>query len=302
VIALGLLLAVAGAVAINGGYALQHAHASQLPPLSLRRPFHSLASLFRSGRWSLGFFGGIGGWVLYVAALRLAPLSLVQAASAGGIGVLALGGGKLRRAERLGVAAALGGLALLGVSLGSHPAAGHGTIAGVALWVGGSVAAAALAARLLPGGAGLGTAAGVLYAAGDVGTKAAVLGGARLVFVPAVLASHGLAFVCMQLAFQRGRRLGTAGLAVLWTNALPIAAGMLIFGEALPGGWRAAARIGAFALVLAGAVALSRQGSDEPAHVGGLGPGVEPAHGPGALRDPHLLERRPVVRSALGGE
>ena len=89
VTALGLILAVASSVAINGGYALQHASASALPPLTLRRPFHSLALLFRSGRWTIGFFAGIGGWVLYVVALALAPLSLVQAASAGGIVVLA---------------------------------------------------------------------------------------------------------------------------------------------------------------------------------------------------------------------
>jgi hypothetical protein len=60
----------------------------------------------------------------------------------------------------------------------------------------------------------------------------------------------------MQLAFQRGGRLATAGLAVLWTNALPIVAGTALFAEALPGGWRGAARIGAFALVLVGAVGL----------------------------------------------
>jgi hypothetical protein len=123
----------------------------------------------------------------------------------------------------------------------------------------GSLVAAGLAARLLPSGPGLGVAAGVLYAAGDVGTKAAVGGGGRLFFVPAVLAAHGLAFVCMQLAFQRGGRLATAGLAVLWTNALPIAAGTLLFAESIPGGWRGAARVSAFALVLVGAVALSRQ-------------------------------------------
>jgi len=62
--ALGLALAAASAVAINGGYRLQHAAASALPPLSLRRPLHSLWSLFRSRRWSIGFFGGIAGWVL----------------------------------------------------------------------------------------------------------------------------------------------------------------------------------------------------------------------------------------------
>jgi len=72
VIALGLVLAVVSAVAINGGYGLQHASASALPPLSLRRPLRSLESLFRSGAWSLGFFAGIGGWVLYVVALRIA--------------------------------------------------------------------------------------------------------------------------------------------------------------------------------------------------------------------------------------
>ena len=62
----------------------------------------------------------------------------------------------------------------------------------------------------------------------------------------------------MQLAFQRGGRLATAGLAVLWTNALPIVAGTVLFGESLPGGWRGAARVAAFALVLVGAVGLSR--------------------------------------------
>ncbi len=257
--ALGLLLGVLSSAAINGGYALQHASASALPPLTLRRPFHSLSLLFRSGRWAVGFFAGIGGWVLYVAALALAPLSLVQAASAAGIAVLAVGGPRLTRAERVGVAAALGGLLLLGLSLGSHVASTHGKGAAVIIWMLASVGAAGATARLLPPGAGLGTAAGVMYAAGDVGTKAALAGGARLFFVPALLACHGAAFACMQLAFQRGGRLATAGLAVLWTNALPIVAGTVLFGEGLPGGWRGAARVAAFALVLVGAVALSRR-------------------------------------------
>jgi hypothetical protein len=267
VIAAGLALAVASAVAINGGYALQHAAASGLPALSVRRPFHSLRSLASNVRWTAGFLGGIGGWVLYVAALRLAPLSLVQAASAGGIAVLAVGAGRLRRHERAAVSAAVVGLALLALSTGSHPAHGTAGAVPVALWMAGSLAAAVVAAVALPPGAGLGTAAGVLYAAGDVGTKAAVAGGGRLLFAPAVLAAHGLAFVCMQLAFQRGGRLATAGLAVLWTNALPIVAGAALFAESVPGGWRGVARVAAFGLVLAAAVGLTRSGVDaaEPA-------------------------------------
>jgi hypothetical protein len=258
VIAAGLLLSVASSVAINGGYSLQHASASRLPALRLRQPVQALHALFGNRRWLIGFLGGIGGWILYVVALRLAPLSLVQAASAGGIGVLALGGAPLRAAERLGVGAALTGLLLLGLSLGSHPPSNQGTAGAVVLWLLASAGAAAAAARALPAGAGFGTAAGILYAAGDVATKAAVGGGMRLWFVPALLACHGLAFVCMQLAFQRGGRLATAGLAVLWTNALPILAGTIVFGESLPGGFSGAARVAAFALVLAGAVALSR--------------------------------------------
>jgi hypothetical protein len=265
VIATGLLLAVASAVAINGGYSLQHASASRLPALRLRRPLESLQALFRNRRWLVGFLGGIGGWVLYVVALKLAPLSLVQAASAGGIGVLALGGGRLARAERIGVGAALAGLVLLGLSLGSHPPSGRGSVGTVVLWLVASIGLAGLAVRALPPAAGFGTAAGVLYAAGDVATKAAVGGGTRLWFVPALLACHGIAFVCLQLAFQRGGRLGTAGLAVLWTNALPIVAGTVVFGESLPGGLSGAARVAAFALVLVGAVALSRPPIDAPA-------------------------------------
>jgi len=48
------------------------------------------------------------------------------------------------------------------------------------------------------------------------------------VLAPAVLAAHGLAFVCIQLAFQRGGALATAGTASLLTNALPIAAGIFL--------------------------------------------------------------------------
>jgi hypothetical protein len=259
VIALGLLLAITSTVAINGGYAWQHDAASALPPLTVRHPIRSLLSLFRNRRWFAGFAAGIGGWVLYVVALRIAPLSLVQAAAAGGIAMLAVGGGRLLPHERLGVVLALVGLVLLGLSLGAHTASSHGSPTAVALWLGCSAAAAALAAAVLPGGFGLGTAAGILYAAGDVGTKIAVVGGARLWFVPALLACHGLAFVAFQLALQRGRRLATAGVAVLWTNALPIAGGMVLFAESSGG----ALRLLAFALVLVAAVALAR--ATEPA-------------------------------------
>jgi Putative esterase len=223
----------------------------------------SLAALFGNRRWLIGFCTGIGGWALYVAALALAPLSLVQASSAGGLGVLAALTGVNSRRERLAVATAIAGLALLGVSLAaSNGTPGRASLAGAALWMGGSAIVAALAAgpaaNLIARGAGLGIAAGVLYAAGDVGTKAAVSGGLHVAFVPALLACHGLAFVALQLGFQRGSALTTVGLATLWTNALPIAAGTTVFGEPLPAGALGVARVAAFAAVVAGAALLTR--------------------------------------------
>jgi hypothetical protein len=259
----GLLLALGSAAALNWSYFVQHSAATALPPLSLRRPLRSLALLFGDVRWVIGFFTGIGGWVLYVAALALAPLSIVQAASAGGIALLATLVGRLSRREQVGVGVAALGLVLLGVSLiGTHSPTSHGAWKSVAIWMAVSVAVALVAAgpasAALAGGAGLGIAAGVLYASGDVGTKAALAGGGRFAFIPALLACHGLAFVCLQLGFQRGGALATAGMATLWTNALPIAAGSVLFAEALPGGFRGAARVAAFACVVAGAVALAR--------------------------------------------
>ena len=138
---------------------------------------------------------------------------------------------------------------LLGVSLAGQAGGGHhGSSAVVAAWVAGSLLVAALAVgpglKSLAGGAGFGIAAGVLYAAGDVAAKG---GGSEergvVVFVAAVLACHGLAFVSLQLGFQRGNPLSTVGLSSLLTNAVPIVAGMGVSGEGLPGGALGAARL-----------------------------------------------------------
>jgi hypothetical protein len=272
-VAVGLILAAASTVALNWGFFAQHRAASAgMPVLSLRRPLASLRVLFTNPGWLAGFAVGLTGWALYVAALRVAPLSLVQAVSAGGVGVLALlvsriADVRLSGREWVGVALSMLGLLLLGVSLAGHTAAGHPAHWTLVLaWIGVSVALALLFAGpgrgALAAGAGFGVAAGLLYAAGDVATKTAVTGGtAALLFVLfglPVLACHGGAFVTLQLGFQRGGAIATVGVATLFMNALPIAAGMLLYGEQLPGGGLGAARLVAFGFVVLGAALLAR--------------------------------------------
>lgn len=252
----GLALALVSAFALNWGWLAQHGATQELPPLSLRHPIRALRSLFADRTWLVGFVVGLAGWALYVAALALAPLSLVQATSAGGIGMLAaLAHRRGHEAQWPAVGIAVMGLALLGVSLiGGSVHGSHASTGAVLVWLGLSVVAAL---ALVP--VNLGLVAGTLYGAGDVATKAAVH---RPLFVVAVLAAHGLAFVVLQLGFQRGSPLATAGTSTLVTNALPIAAGVWLFHEHLPGGALGVLRVLAFACVVVAAALLVRQPSE----------------------------------------
>ncbi|HXP19068.1 MAG TPA: hypothetical protein VN840_05410 [Streptosporangiaceae bacterium] len=268
-LAAGLLLALLSTAALNYGFYVQHTASNMLPRLTVRHPIASLSALFTDRHWIAGFVTGLGGWALYIIALYLAPLSLVQATSAGGVGLLAVlvwsGGSRLSARERVAVAACISGLLLLGLSL---PAGGAGHAPpeswGPPLsWVLASMLVAALsaapAAALLRPGAGLAVAAGLLYSSGDVATKAAV-GGTAPVFVFAALLPlcHGLAFVSLQLAFQRGTALATAGVSTLLTNLLPILAGVIVFQEHMPSGVPGALRGFGFAGAVLGAAMLAR--------------------------------------------
>jgi hypothetical protein len=267
-IAAALVVTLVSACALNVGYLIEHSVASQLPPLSPRHPLRSARLLLGRRRWLLGFGVEASGWLLYVLALALAPLSLVQATAAGGVGILAVMVSRYRRValtwlERLGVAASVFGLVLLGISLaGAHGEGSNGSYLAVGVWVGGSIVAGLTAARLLPplvgGGPAYGIATGVVFAAGDVATKAVVGGGGRLAFVVALVGAYALGTMLLQAGFQRGNALTTAGIATLFTNALPIVAGETIFAEPRPAGWLGIVRMLSFGLVVAGAVALSR--------------------------------------------
>jgi drug/metabolite transporter (DMT)-like permease len=285
-IALALVITLVSACFLNLGYLLEHSVASKVPPLSWRRPIASLRSLLGNPRWLAGFGSEALGWILYVVALDLAPLSLVQATAAGGIGILAVMAARfthvpLSRHERLGAALSVVGLALLGLSLfGTHGEGSGADYVWIGVWLGASAVAAVVfvtvLARWIGGGPAWGIAAGILFAAGDVSTKMAVTGGAaNAAFFVSLIVFYAAGTVLLQAGFQRGSALTTAGLATLLTNALPIAAGMIVFHEPLPGGWVGACRIVAFGAVIAGAVLLAArtkapEGAGAPENAPGL--------------------------------
>ena len=213
--AAALVLSLLSAAALNWGYVAQHGAARELPPLSLRTPVRSLRSLFGDLSWLAGFTIGILGWILYIAALALAPLSLVQGASAGGIAVLAAlarrRGDPMTRYQWIAVVVATVGLGMLAVSLAAGTTNAHGTepadvVVSLAI-LAGIAALSASSGLALAAGASLGVAAGLLYAAGDIATKAATFGGDWTLFLLAMLTAHGLAVVSGQgTRRERARR------------------------------------------------------------------------------------------------
>ena len=98
------------------------------PDVRFGRPLRSAASLFASKWWTIGFVVAFVAWGLHVAALTMAPLSLVQAVIAGGIALLAIPaamfGISLGWRELLGLALSAVGLAFLALTAVDHPTGG----------------------------------------------------------------------------------------------------------------------------------------------------------------------------------
>ena len=71
--------------------------------------------------------------------------------------------------------------------------------------------------------------------------------------------AHAAGTSVLQSAYQRDDARTAAGTATIMTNAVPIAAGFVLFGEMLPHGIRAVLQLAAFACLVLSAVALGRQ-------------------------------------------
>jgi drug/metabolite transporter (DMT)-like permease len=264
---IGLLLALGCAVATNLGFLWKHRGAVAAPEVSVRRPLASAKGLFSSKWWTIGFAVAVGAWGLHVAALSLAPISLVQAVISGGLVFLAVladrwFGFSLERRQWMGVAFVAAGLAFLGLTAEHTGAHSSYSIAGMIAFEGGMVALGAFfmfSHRIQLGlvgdrhGVELAAAAGILFGVSDIAIKA-ITGDPTSILGPWTVVAV-LASICAFYASAHSLQLGD-GVSVIATtsvaaNASAILGGILVFGD--PIGGDALAIVGracAFGLVL----------------------------------------------------
>ncbi|MDX6663432.1 MAG: hypothetical protein QOG09_1534 [Solirubrobacterales bacterium] len=268
---IGLLAALATALSSVVGFLYKHRGAVESPAVEWRRPLHSSLVLLRSPWYALGMAIAMGSWGLHVAALSLAPISLVQSVIAGGLVMLTvvadrLFGFRVTRREWIGVALMAAGLAFLAATLSDTAGSAHNHFrpATIALYValaGGAGLLVAVAYREGPrAGVALAASAGLLWGASDVSIKALsghLSEGLGVLGHPLALVVGAGSLIGL-LVSARSLQLGDAVPVIAVTsataNVVTIAAGPIVFGEPLPGDTLGVAmRILAFALVIAAA-------------------------------------------------
>jgi drug/metabolite transporter (DMT)-like permease len=281
---LGIALALACAALANLAMLLKHRGACEAPEINMRSPLTSIAALFRSRWWSIGFAVAAVAWVLHVAAMAIAPLSLVQAVIAGGLVLIAFPAQRyfnhhLNRREWLGLGLAAAGLAFLAVTV-PHAKETEGysiaTLAAFETVMVGAGCALFASGVLRRGsichGVVLGLASGLLIGVSNVAIKALTeginLGGAGALASPwtvlAVVGGVG-AFFALARGMQLGEAIPVIATASASSNCAAILGGVVVFGDPIGSGLvEGLARTLAFAAVIAAAALMPSGPPREP--------------------------------------
>jgi drug/metabolite transporter (DMT)-like permease len=250
---LGILLSLVCAFATNVGFLLKHRGACAAPDVSLRHPISSAIGLFRSKWFAIGLLVAIVAWVFHVAALALAPLSLVQAVISGGLVFLTViaeryFGCNVGIRQWAGVGLTALGLVLLAVTLpGGGGAHSSYSLAGMIAF---ESALLALGTFLVLSpklgshehhGVMLGTAAGILFGVSDVAIKALTgsvgtdgLTGVLSPWLITCIAASVIAFFASARGLQKGEAVPVITLTSAAANVTAISGGILVFGDPMP--------------------------------------------------------------------
>jgi drug/metabolite transporter (DMT)-like permease len=269
----GLALAVACALGTSVSFLLKHRGAVEAPPVEGRHPLHSAVELFRSKWFAIGWLVAVAAWILHVAALALAPLSIVQAVLAAGLVFLAVlaerfFGFHLGRRQWVGVSVVAAGLAVIGITQETPPGGppGYALAALIAIECSVLILATVLAAishrlNLRPAWEGmlLGAAAGALFGISDIAIKylTHVAGDGILEVVSpwllAALAASVVAFYASARGLQLGPGVEVIALTSVTANLVAIVGGVLVFRDGVgSGALEITGRTLAFCFVIAG--------------------------------------------------
>ena len=251
----GILLALLCALATNIGFLYKHRGARAAPAVDMRHPLRTAASLFRTRLFAIGMGIATFAWVFHVAALSVAPLSLVQAVLAAGMVLLAvmaerIFGLKIGRKQWIGLALTAFGLILLGVTLpAAHGADSRFSVPGMIAFEAGLIAGGTL---LIMGprmgaprehhGYMLGAAAGILFGVSDIAIKAmsGLIGSSGIMglmtpwLLVCILASIG-AFYASAKGLQDGDAVPVIAVTGTAANVAGIVGGIIVFGDPMPG-------------------------------------------------------------------
>jgi hypothetical protein len=272
---IGLILALGCALFSGVALLCKHRGAVAAPDVEMRSPLRSAAALFRSRWWAIGFLLATLGWGLHVAALSMAPLSLVQAVIAGGLALLAVParrwfGVSVGTRDLVGLGLCAAGLSFLALTAGHGRENGAFTDSTMLAFEGGTLAlvgvlllASAHRKLVSRGWVLLAVAAGTSIGVSDVAIKAlaVTVPGSPLSVLSPWTAMAIVGGIGGFLALARGLQLGEpVAVIVAFSASATLAAitgGVLVFGDPLGSdALDVVARCLAFVAVIAAAALL----------------------------------------------
>jgi hypothetical protein len=248
---IGLILAFGCALFSGVALLCKYRGAVAAPDVAMRSPLRSAAALFRSRWWAIGFLLATLGWGLHVAALSMAPLSLVQAVIAGGLALLAVParrwfGVSVGTRDLLGLGLCAAGLSFLALTAGHGHGYGAFTGSTMLAFEGGTLAlvgmlmVASAHRRLVSRGwLLLAVAAGTSIGVSDVALKAlaVTVPGSPLSLISPWTAMAIVGGIGGFLALARGLQLGEpVAVIVAFSASATLAAitgGIVVFGDPL---------------------------------------------------------------------
>jgi hypothetical protein len=272
---IGLILALGCALMSGVALLCKHRGAMNAPDVAMRSPLRSAGALFRSRWWAIGFGLATFAWCLHVAALSMAPLSVVQAVIAGGLALLAVParrwfGISMGKRDVIGLALCASGLAFLALTAGHGRADSRFTSSTLLAFEGGTLA---LVAVLMIGSAHqrligrgwvlLAVAAGTSLGVSDVALKALAetVPNSPLSLVSpwtviAIVGGIG-GFLCLARGMQLGEPVAVIVAFSACATLAAITGGILVFGDPIGSDpLSVVARSSAFVAVIAAAALM----------------------------------------------